>query len=441
MDPSKQRIGQPISFMPEHFLYSRWQEMAAGQPDILALHDLSGRTWTFGELAAAADHRPPAVGPIAYPAGRSADFLLAVLSAWKYGQVVCPLDGPAPAVLPPEELLESQGISHLKLTSGSTGTPRMVLLTASQLLADCENICATMGLRPDWPNIGLISLAHSYGFSNLVLPLLLRGIPLLLGPDSLPATLTKGLAMGRAFTLPAVPALWRAWRDAAVISPAIRLAISAGAPLTVDLERSIYESTGLKVHNFYGSSECGGIAYDRTATPRSEGQWVGTAMQQVQLSLVDDGRLAVSSQAVATGYWPADSESDAALHAGTFITADLVDLREGEVRLLGRADDSINVAGRKLHPSDVEAVLLSHPSVRCCVVFAVPSADRERCDDIVAAVNLCEESALPEIKRAAAAQLSAWQTPRQWWLCHELEPNLRGKISRAEWRRRYMSRS
>jgi long-chain acyl-CoA synthetase len=40
-----------------------------------------------------------------------------------------------------------------------------------------------MGLRPDWPNLGVISLAYSYGFSNLVLPLLLHGIPLFLAPS------------------------------------------------------------------------------------------------------------------------------------------------------------------------------------------------------------------------------------------------------------------
>ena len=58
-------------------------------------------------------------------------------------------------------------------------------------MADAENIVATMGLRPDWPNLGVISLAHSYGFSNLVLPLLLHGIPLILAPVPLPARLMR----------------------------------------------------------------------------------------------------------------------------------------------------------------------------------------------------------------------------------------------------------
>ena len=54
-----------------------------------------------------------------------------------------------------------------------------------------------MGLRPDWPNLGVISLAHSYGFSNLVLPLLLHGIPLILAPSPLPEAVRQA-AGGRA---------------------------------------------------------------------------------------------------------------------------------------------------------------------------------------------------------------------------------------------------
>src|SRR5437667_4084262 len=99
-------------------------------------------------------------------------------------------------------------------------------------MADAENIVATMGLRRDWPNFGVISLAHSYGFSNLVTPLLLHGIPLVLSHSALPESLRQIAGLGgEGITLAGVPALWRIWHEARVIGPQIRLAISAGAPL------------------------------------------------------------------------------------------------------------------------------------------------------------------------------------------------------------------
>ena len=103
---------------------------------------------------------------------------------------------------------------HLNITSATTGAPRTIAFTGEQLAADADNIVATMGLRPDWPNLGAISLAHSYGFSNLVLPLLLHGIPLFLPPSPLPEVLRIAAPDAPDLTLAGVPALWRAWHEA-----------------------------------------------------------------------------------------------------------------------------------------------------------------------------------------------------------------------------------
>src|SRR5206468_3868811 len=123
--------------------------------------------------------------------------------------------------------------------------------------ADAENIVQTMGLRPEWPNIGMISLAHSYGFSNLVTPLLLHGIPLIVSHSGLPEALRSAMRSGPgSYTVPAVPALWRAWHEAGILSPSICLGISAGAPLPLQLEKEVFECSRFKIHNFYGASEC-----------------------------------------------------------------------------------------------------------------------------------------------------------------------------------------
>ena len=244
---------------------------------------------------------------VVYPQGHAAEFIFAVLRAWRANAVVCPLEpdqAPPPVPLPPAPCV------HLKTTSATTGLPRTIAFTAEQLAADAENIVATMGLRPDWPNLGVISMAHSYGFSNLVLPLLLHGIPLILAPSPLPEAVRRAAEGEPALTLAGVPALWRAWHEAGAIPPNVRLAISAGAPLPVTLEQAVFSATGVKIHNFYGSTECGGIAYDATATPRADEACVGAPMRNVQVALNEDGCLEVRSQAVGQTYWP-DADGDA----------------------------------------------------------------------------------------------------------------------------------
>src|SRR5206468_4690574 len=143
---------------------------------------------------------------------------------------------------PPPFVQVPAGCVHLKTTSATTGEPRFIAFTAGQLMADAENIVATMGLRREWPNLGVISLAHSYGFSNLVTPLLLHGIPLLLCDSPLPEAVRRAALSAEAITLPAVPALWRAWHEAGAIAANVRLAISAGAPLPLPLERSVFDA-------------------------------------------------------------------------------------------------------------------------------------------------------------------------------------------------------
>ncbi len=411
-------------------LYERWRQIAREYRNATALHDLArGKRWTFDQLAAAAESESTP-GPIAFPQGQQ--FIFTLLRAWRSGQIVCPLEpgqtAPIFSQLPPNCV-------HLKTTSATTGAPRVVAFTGEQLAADADNIVASMGLRPGWPNLGVISLAHSYGFSNLVLPLLLHGIPLILVEAPLPETVRQAATAVDAITLAAVPALWRAWHEAGAIPSNVRLAISAGAPLPVALEKSVFAAHQLKIHNFYGSSECGGIAYDTTSVPREDSACVGRAMQNVHLSVSDDGCLQVRGRAVGETYSP---ESSPNLAGGCFRTSDLVEIIEGSVYMRGRAGDQINVAGRKLSPEAVEKALLSHPAVRDCLVFGVPSVDADRTDTIVACVAATTPINGESLKQFLLEALPAWQIPREWLFVKSLETNQRGKLSRAEWRRKFL---
>jgi long-chain acyl-CoA synthetase len=414
-------------------LYERWRQIARERGHSLALRDLAvGREWSFAELAAQAEATPAGAGPVAYPKGYCAEFIFDLLAAWRANVVVCPLE---PDQEPPRFPVPPAPCCHIKTTSATGGLPRGVAFRPEQLAADADNIVATMGLRPDWPNLAVISLAHSYGFSNLVLPLLLNGIPLVLAPSPLPEVVRRAAEGYPHLTLAGVPALWRAWFEAGAIPPNVRLAISAGAPLPLNLEQAVFAATGLKVHNFYGSSECGGIAYDATGTPRTDDACVGSPMRNVEVSLNEDGCLQVRGSAVGETYWP---DGDPSLAAGCFQTSDLAELREGQVFLRGRLGDQINVAGRKVSPTTIELALRAHPAVKDCLVFGIPSSDSDRTDVIVACVVSNGTNNTGALKQFLLARLPGWQVPREWWFVDSLGANPRGKTPRAEWRRRYL---
>ena len=144
-----------------------------------------------------------------------------------------------------------------------------------------------------------------------------------------------------------------------------------------------------------------------------------------------DGLLEVSGPAAGETYWP---EADERLDKGTFLTCDLVELRNGSVYLRGRATDLINVAGRKVSPEVIERELLRHPAVRDCVIFGTPDAGSGRGECIAA----CVVGAISEkdLRDFLSTRVAPWQVPRIWHFMDALPRNERGKISRGELRKK-----
>lgn len=328
----------------------------------------------------------------------------------------------------------------LKLTSGTTAAPRAIRFRAAQLVADCDHICDTMGLRADDLNFGVIPFSHSYGFSNLLTPLLCRGVALVASEDRIPRAILDGLACSGATVFPGMPVFFEKLAELSNPSalPRLRLCISAGAPLSMRSAGRFTEKYGLKIHTFYGSSECGGIAYDASDALDGEEDFAGSPMCGVRLAPLDSAaevsRIAVHSEAVGDGYFP--QEDRATLGDGRFIPGDLVRLSPRGLHLAGRAADFINIAGRKLNPAEIEARLASLTGVKQVTVFGVPS--RLRHEEAVACVSGAITAG--EVLQFARHHLSAWQVPKDIWIVEEIPVNERGKISRRELAQQYLQR-
>ena len=328
--------------------------------------------------------------------------------------------------------------SLLKLTSGTTAAPRAIRFRSEQLLADCDQICRTMGISDIDLNFGVIPVSHSYGFSNLLTPLIARGVSMVLSRDRLPRAVLIDLARTNATIFPGMPLFYQAFGEMEEIPalPKLRLCISAGAPLSAAVARRFHEKFKQPIHSFYGSSECGGICYDRGGTIFEDG-FVGTAMENVDLEIVDAKAVAsqvrVRSAAVGEGYFPEpDTEK---LGDGVFVPDDLLARHGSGFKIAGRISDLINVAGKKVNPAEVEAHLLRFAGVREAVVFGCPSLLRneEVAACVVADADLIEANLLEFCR----AELSAWQVPKRIFLVDEIPVNERGKTSRRELARRF----
>ena len=328
--------------------------------------------------------------------------------------------------------------AFLKLTSGTTAAPRAIRFRSEQLLADCEQICETMEITDSDLNFGVIPISHSYGFSNLLTPLIVRGVPVVLSRDRLPRAVLVDLARTRATVFPGMPLFYQAFCEMETIPdlPKLRLCISAGAPLQPAIAERFRQKFGLSIHSFYGASECGGICYDRGGTKAAEG-FVGQPMKHVDVEMIDpmapSSQIRVRSAAVADGYFP--EPEDAKLNAGVFVPDDLLAQEATDFRIVGRVSDLINVAGKKVNPAEVELYLLGLQGVRQAIVFGRESHLRnEEVAACVVANTDVREHALLDYCRA---NLSPWQVPKRIFIVDSVPVNERGKISRRELARQF----
>jgi long-chain acyl-CoA synthetase len=330
--------------------------------------------------------------------------------------------------------------SLLKLTSGTTAAPRTIRFRSHQLLADCNQICNTMGISDEDLNFGVIPVSHSYGFSNLLTPLIARGVPMVVSRDTTPRAVLADLARIGATVFPGTPAFYQAFCDVGDVPPLpkLRLCISAGALLSGAVAKKFFEKFNQPIHSFYGASECGGICYDRHGTT-FEGGLVGQPMQGVEVELVDRtesaSQIRVRSPAVSDGYFPEPDYQK--LGNGVFLPDDLLERHDSALKIVGRISDVINVAGKKVNPAEVEAHLVRFKGVRQAVVFGCPKGAGLRNEEVAACVLASPDVSESDLLRFCRTALSGWQVPKRIFIVDMIPTNERGKINRRDLARQF----
>ncbi|WP_213283182.1 o-succinylbenzoate--CoA ligase [Cellulomonas hominis] len=346
------------------------------------------------------------------------------------------LDGTGPAVLP-VEAPESQAtggvgvtggagedtaaavpvpddVALLVRTSGSTGAPREVMLTAGALRASAE----ATHRRLSGPGRWLLPLppSHVAGLQVLVRSLVAGTTPAVLGPPFRVDAFAAAVARmpdgdGPRYTSLVPTQVHRLLasdegRAALAAFDAVLLGGAAAPPGLVDAARA----AGARVVTTYGMSEtCGGCVYD------------GVPLDGVTVDLDVDGRILVAGPVLAAGY-RGRPDLDAELFEvvdGTrrLRTSDVGRWSDGtgerRLEVLGRADDVLVTGGVKVPPAAVERVLAQRPGVGEVLVVGVP--DPEWGQALVAVVVPPPGAPGPEfddLRHAAAEALGGPAAPR-----------------------------
>jgi long-chain acyl-CoA synthetase len=333
-------------------------------------------------------------------------------------------------------------------TSGTTGRPKGAELTHAGLTRNAELTARTLlQNNPDDVMMGCLPLFHVFGLTCGLNATVAAAGTLTLLPRFDGAKALDIIARDAVTIFEGVPTMYAAMLHQPDADPAkaasLRVCISGGASLPVEILRGFEEKFGCVILEGYGLSETSPVAsFNLPGHVRKPGS-IGIPVEGVQMRLIDEagqtaaageiGEIAIRGHNVMKGYWGKPEATAEAIKEGWFRTGDMARVDEdGYYYIVDRKKDLIIRGGYNVYPREIEEVLHEHPAVAEVAVIGIPHDDLG--EEVGAAVALKPDaSATPEELRAFAKEkVAAYKYPRHVWLVDALPKGPTGKILRRE---------
>ena len=337
----------------------------------------------------------------------------------------------------------------LQYTGGTTGVPKGVILTHTNLLTNTMQSAEWLGSLRGEKNVvaALLPLFHVYGLQvALLVPAALAAATLPI-PRYEPGELLRLLIAHKITLFPAAPSVYLSLLQHKEtkkydLSP-LKIAISGAAPIPAETFEAFETLTGSKLIEGYGLTESSPITHLTPANGKRKFGSIGLPLPNTEARIVDMdlgaielppnklGELIVRGPQVMQGYYNKPDETANALRNGWLYTGDIAYMdEEGFFYIKDRKKDMVIVGGYNVYPREIDEVLLSHPDVKEAVATAVVHATR---GEILKAYVVPKEGknlTMPEILSYCRKKLANYKVPRQVEFRDSLPRAITGKILR-----------
>lgn len=322
-------------------------------------------------------------------------------------------------------------------TSGTTGEPRLVELTAGNLQASAFASAMRLGVRSDDRWLLCLPIYHMGGLAP-VFRTALYGTALVVHQGFDPASVAAAARGNAATGISLVPMmLERLFETEETLGSDLRFVLLGGAPAEPELIEEC-EARDVPVYPTYGMTET--ASQITTATPEeafTHRGTVGRPLLGTEVSIVgpdgisqpdgEMGEVVVSSPTVMRGYYDDPEATEATFGRHGFHTGDVGRLEDGRLWVVGRLDDRIVTGGETVDPEQVATVLRSHSLVEDATVVGVNDPDwGER----VAAVVVGDEVTAEQLEAHCREHLAGFKCPRQLRFVSSLPRTPSGTIDR-----------
>lgn len=351
-------------------------------------------------------------------------------------------------------------LAALQYTGGTTGTPKGVMLSHRNILA---NVVQLKSWVPDLRRgeerfLAILPFFHVFGMTVAMNLTLYMGCTAIIVPRFEVNEFLKLLKKSKPTLFPGVPSIFVAIVGAPqAISydlSSIRLCITGSAPMPVEVLRRFEELTGCIILEGYGLSEASPVTHANPIGGQRKVGSIGIALPDTDCRIVDldlgvedkpcgeVGELLVRGPQVMSGYWKLLQETANTLRDKWLYTGDIARMDEdGYVFIVDRKKDMIISCGYNVYPREIDEVLYEHPKVLDAVAIGVPDLYRGEIVKAYVVLKPGESVTEEEIIQFSKARLAAYKVPRSIEFRQSLPKSIVGKVFRKELRQEALRQS
>jgi len=331
--------------------------------------------------------------------------------------------------------------ASLLYSSGTTGFPKGVTLTQSNISSNVATAARYSGYRPDDRLAVFLPLFHVYGQNYIMNAAVQAGATIVLFRRFVPDPVLEAIARERVTLFFGVPTIFIGLLSMDLSKydlSSIRYEMSAAATMPEEISRRWTERFGRRVYEGYGLTECSPFACYNDLIEHRFGS-VGRAVEGFELAIFDEadrelprgewGEIVIRGPGVMKGYWNRPEDTAQALRGGWLHSGDIGRMDDdGYVFIVDRVKDMINLSGFKVWPAKVEQYLYKLPQVQEVAVYGLPHPDKG--EQVVAAVvpKPGQRLTADEVIAYCRANIAAYKVPARVDIVSELPKSATGKI-------------
>jgi long-chain acyl-CoA synthetase len=340
-------------------------------------------------------------------------------------------------------------LAVLQYTGGTTGTPKGAMLTHANLVANVRQIVSRIpNLSPGHERALLIlPLFHVFAMTSGMNCCIATGAEIVLLPRFDVAEVLATIQKVKPTMFPGVPTVYTALNTAASQGKhdlsSIRICISGGAPLPVEVRARFEQLTGCKLVEGYGLTEASPVVACNPFDGEIKAASVGTILDEtiVEIRSLDNpakllpvgekGEVCIRGPQVMAGYWNRPAETEAAFLDGALRTGDVGYLdADGYLFLVDRIKDLILCSGYNVYPRVIEEALYQHAAVADAVVIAIADAYRGQAPKAFVALRPGAAATGEELLKFLKDYLSPIEMPKLVEIRASLPKTAVGKLDR-----------